>query len=120
MRERRAPEGGQSAIRQHATPAEVAQTRTLGTFRGCCVFLTLSGVHDLLHGFFSMLRNSGLRSGRPSERAWLAARRFAAGTCELLAYSGGPGPGSDPFAVNCRGSREIPRPRSGSTGVSQT
>ena len=26
----------------------------------------LKRVHDLLHGFFSMLRNSGLRSGRPS------------------------------------------------------
>jgi hypothetical protein len=51
----------------------------------------LKRIHDLLHGFFSMLRNSGLRSGRPSERAWLAARRFAVGTCELLAYSGGPG-----------------------------
>jgi hypothetical protein len=26
----------------------------------------LKRVHDLLHGFFSLLRNSGLRSGRPS------------------------------------------------------
>jgi integrase len=45
----------------------------------------LRRVHDLLHGFFSMLRNSGVRTGHPSERVWQMARAFAVRSCEQLA-----------------------------------